>query len=814
MSSENSEHKKVVCTHCGLDVPRGLQVDGAEHQFCCSGCRTVYALLHDQGMGDFYDLRESCGISRPQEQQPPEPLSVSQAESVEAAIVRDESGQCSLRLYVAGIHCAACVWLLERLPQFVDGVISARLHFAESRLDVVWDEGRVDGQAVVLGITRLGYTPSVWVDNEAWQRSRKERRTWVLRFAIAAACAMGTMHLGLNIFAGEYTQDLSSEGAAWFAWLSCLVCLPVIGYCAQPYFRAARAALRLRQLSLDVNIAVVIAVGFTASVFNMLRGSTDLYFDAIAMFVCFLLGGRLILLWAQDKTLRRTDAMERLLPSRARVVGEESAKETTLQVENCGRLVPINMVQVGDCLAVGHGEIIPCDGVLVSSQAEINAAVLSGESRTLHCTVGQELFAGCTNSGDPLIVRVGVLQGQSRMAVLLNQLREQQPSQDTMSLMIERVQAYFAPLVAVLALGTWLWWAQESQEAAWTQALAIILVCCPCALGLAAPLTWAITVMRLVRKKIFVRNPSVFERIHVLDHVVFDKTGTLTEGKMRVANWQWTEQNILAPDLCESLVLTIQQRSDHPIAQAMTHYCLERVRQLEDSCTNIQETIGQGMSAVYAAKTIRIGNSAWLDMTLPETEQICIGISYDSTLVAHVFIDDVVRPEAADLVQRFTNQGTQVHMCSGDRQQVCTHIATQIGIKDVQAEHSPEDKAAYIQQLTGTVLMVGDGLNDSLALKEADISISVRGGLEAALGSTHAYLAASPLADLASLLTTAVRVRATVRLCLWVSLLYNIIGVVCVAAGWWGPLICAVAMPLSSLSVIGLVLLRIPSQNK
>jgi cation transport ATPase len=373
--------------------------------------------------------------------------------------------------------------------------------------------------------------------------------------------------------------------------------------------------------------------------------------------------------------------------------------------------------------------------------------------------------------------------------------------------LVERLNTLFAPAVALLALLCALlwWWLDPSRV--WDQVIALILAACPCAIGLAAPLTYALATGRALRLGLLLRDAGVIERLARLRHAVFDKTGTLTEGRMRVVEWRWAAAALESQrPLIEAAVAAVEARSPHPIALALCEHL--RGRELP-ACPleGFAVVAGAGVSADCPLGSLRIGSAAFCGLPPGGGDLSEVLVESEGRELARILLDDPPRPGIAAVLERLRARGVALAVCSGDAAGVTIRVARGFGIADARGEMSPEAKAARVAELqqTGLVLMVGDGLNDAPALSRADVAVGMRGGLQAAMDCSHVFLEHDDTALVGTLLDGASRARRCIHACLWVSLAYNLLAIACVMAGWWGPLVCAVAMPVSSLTVVVMV---------
>ncbi len=770
----------IACAHCGSPVP-GV-VDPAQAAFCCAGCRTAAEVIRACGLGDYHRLRASLGTVAPIAIDG-EPIADDAAYADEVVMRRD--GLAAIAWHVVGVRCAACVWLLERMSSLLPGVAHARVDLAMACLTVVYEPARTSPAAQVAIARTLGYQLRPYADANAGRARVRERRVLMSRFVVALASAMGSMHLGLNVTAGDIAGDMTASTRTFFAAASFIAALPALTWSAAPWWQGAKASLRARRWTLDATVAATLASAIVAGVVGALAGGA-VYADAAAMFVCLMLAARLGLDLVLDQAARDGAAIDGVLPRTARLLTGSGE-----------RVVATAALAPGDHVRVAAGEVLPCDGI-ADDAGWVETAVLTGESRAVAIVPGDIVLAGARSRTD-LTLRATAIGGATRVGQLLARARlsVHKPRPDSIA---DRMQAGFAPTVGLLAVFAAIWWWPAGPRTAIDQALAMILVCCPCALGLAGPLVRAVGISGATRRGILLRDPDVFERLRHLRHAVLDKTGTLTAGATILTRWDWIgEVNGSTRALVESAALACESRSRHPAAGAVAAWLANRGVSA-GAITDWREVPGGGIACTIAGRELRIGSGRFAAGEAGDGPLIAL----DGVPVARLRLDDPPLPEAAAQVARLRACGLTVHICSGDGPDAVASVAAAVGVVEVHAAQSPEDKARVVAELArdGGVLMVGDGVNDAPALSAADVGIGVRGGLEPCLECCGAFVARGGLAGAVDLFEASRRTASAERLCLAVSLAYNLAGVVAVLVGLAGPLVCAAAMPASSATVV------------
>lgn len=812
-SPRESRHLSVApraCAHCGLAVPASLVHEGEEEQFCCSGCRQVYALVREWGFDQYYRLVD-------QQQGVLEPARVTgrSFEDFDDALLQAEAteplgtGRCRTRLYLEGVHCSACVWLVEKLPAALPGVDEVRLNLGSSVAEVTWEPGRTRLSSIARALDRLGYTPHVHRASRVQEARRVEDRASLARLGVAAACAMNLMFLHGAIYAGEYS-GMATAYESLFRWFSLAVAVPVLLYSARPFFQTALAGLRARIVHIDLPIAIALSVAFAASAWNTVRGSGPLWFDSLAMLVAALLGARQVQRAAQRAALERADSLRGVafIEFARRLEGDGPG---ALAVE-----VPLSALTPGDRVEVRSGELVPVDGVILSGRSSLDNAVLTGEAVPLPVREGDLVNAGATNLGARLVVRVDAAGNETRVGALLAIVQEALTQRPALLRTTDLLARRFVQALLFLAVLTGAAWLHRGPQVALERVVALLVVACPCALGLSVPLAVSVALMRAARAGIFVKNPDALERLRQVDTVLLDKTGTLTEGRATVSRWH-------GEDAALQLARALEAESSHAVARAFRASYGRSVRIVREAA-DVLEVPGQGISGRLDGHEVRVGNrthaeasGASVPPALAELAETFVAeglspvfVSVDGRTAGVAGIGDPLRPDTLRTILALRKRGIHVRILSGDHPAVVARVAVELGIPpgDALGGLSPEAKRDLVAGLTGvpgrtgTVVMVGDGVNDAAALALADVGIAVHGGMGATIVAADIVLTREGVTPLLDILDGARRLRGVIRRNLGFSLFYNVAASALALLGFVGPLLAAILMPISSLSVV------------
>jgi len=732
------------------------------------------------------------------------------SEFIEESTQPAEGGR-SVDLFLDGVHCAACVWLVERLPYEMEGVSAARLNLPRARLELTFDPEHVRLSDVGRWLARFGYAarPS---RPDAGTASAAER-SLLIRMGVAWALAGNIMLVAFALYSG-LDADPTAPLASAARWFSLALMIPAVTYGAAPFFRRAGASLRsawraksLRHLHLDTPISLGILVGVGQSTWATVTGSGEVWFDSVAVLIAALLTARWIQLRSRRLAGEASDRLLALVPRVARRVDAEGILA----------VVDVDDLQPGDLVEVPAGEVLPVDGIVESGESRLDRAALTGEARPEPVTVASSVEAGTTNLIAPLRIRTRAVGEQTRVGRLLAWVEKGEVRRAPVVLWADRVGGVFVLAVLALAAFTatlWLWLDPAQMPA---HVAALLVITCPCALGMATPLALAVASGRAARAGIFVKSDEAVQQLTRIDTVVLDKTGTLTEGRMAVAS--------ATGDLADlERVAALEEHVTHPVAEAIVQAFGADIGLV--SC--VEAEAGAGVRGLVDSCAVVVGRPDWVveQAALPMPQEIASSLQevtahgltpvvalVDGRWAAVLGIGDRLRPEAADLVRQLEADGASVHILSGDHPAAVAHVASALGIDPSHAHGgvSPEAKREAIEALQadgGTVLMVGDGVNDAAALRQADVGAAVGGGTTAALVAADLFLTRRGIAPLLDALGGSRSAMRTVRVLLTLSLGYNVLGAAAAVAGWVTPLVAAAAMPVSSLLVVGLALLQ------
>lgn len=721
------------CLYCRVSF-----VNSVAQEFCCSACEALYKLEHDIDKGI-----NSTRFTK----------------SIEKYASLSEVKASEMTFYAEGLHCSSCVHLLERLPEFYDEILTSVVHFGESTVHVkISPEGSWPQVAAI--IEELGYHPTALSSRDRLlDQQKKENRQSLKRIGVAGACAGNIMLFVVPVYAG-----LAGTWAAVFNWLSFLLFLPILLYSAQPFYHGAWNFLKYRVINVDLPIVIAMLSGFCLSTYHLVRGEGAIYYDSTASFLFLILSSRYLLKRVQQKYLS----------------GDYLLQHLQLHKE----------LKVGEQLNLRQGERIPADGILLSSRAEIDMSLFSGESLSQYFQEGMKIFAGSTLLSPQATIQVEETGLQTRLGHLLQQLQTDSVQKNRFVNMTDKMAQILIASVSLLALLFFFAYSFVDVNQALERSLALIVVACPCALAFGTPLAYGLSLRKAQKHGLLIKNSDVFEKMLQVENVFFDKTGTLTEGTLRLAS---QDGDIDRQD--QRVILALQSVSSHPVAFAFRHAWqdIDAIPKMESR----EEILGEGVVGTFQGISYSLKRSLELNIL----EYIAVEYRVDGRLKAHFFFEDPLRANTRETLQKLSSYN--LHVLSGDKNNRAQKVAAQCGISDqnCHGDLSPEQKLKYIQQSRNTC-MIGDGANDSLALKAADVGIAVKGSVDLSLTSADVYFTRGGLQPLVELLAISSQARHTVRRNLMISLTYNALGGTLALAGFINPMVAAILMPISSVLIV------------
>lgn len=716
----------------------------------------------------------------------------------------EPSAQEQERLYLSGMHCAACVQLIEFRLRQLPGVIKFTINVTSHRADVIWQSDKTSLKKILDAIVSLGYgaLPSNQSPDEF---EKKENKLALWRLFVAGFAMMQIMMYAFPAYLVPVPQpdgDLTPDLDKLLKLASMIITIPVIGFSAAPFFKSAWRDVRNRHIGMDVPVSLGILLTFFASVWATFHGGA-VYFDSAIMFVFLLLGARYIESRVQKKTTAALRILTQLTPAMAqRISGYPDHRQ--MEVVDASVLAP------GDVFLVNAGESFPADGIILEGSSECDESLMTGESLPVSKTVGSEVIAGAVNIAGTLIVRALHVAGQTQLSTLISMMESAATEKPPLVLLADKHASRFLALILLIAFMSVVVWMQiDSSRALWI-GISIIVVTCPCALSLATPGVMSAAIGILAKNGVLITNGKVIQAMASATHFVFDKTGTLTVGKLRVVEMKQVVNN----DAAEHLAFTLASYSSHPVSKAIADaLSVNHSRLISEEIAEINEVPGRGVEVRYDGKLYRLGNidfvcehhSSKLMIPPDFTNKTVSAIGDDGQVFMLFALEDVLRADAKEAIQHLLANGKQILLLSGDRREVVQKIASECNITQAIGELSPQGKFKIVKKLQSTgasVVMVGDGMNDGPVLSLADVAVAMGQGAPISQSRSDLLLMSNRLTDLNFGFTVATKAFRLIRENLAWAVLYNALAIPAAVMGLLEPWHAALGMSLSSLIVV------------
>ncbi|MCY4230182.1 MAG: heavy metal translocating P-type ATPase [Alphaproteobacteria bacterium] len=710
------------------------------------------------------------------------------ADDLSAFVERNGDGSASLNLLVNDVHCARCIATIERAMRAEAGVVEARVNLTARRLRLSWREGVTDPGALVGRLARLGYPALPYSPAALSGAGRREEAVLLRALAVAGFAAGNVMLLSVSVWAGG-ESGMADTTRALMHWISALIALPAIAYAGLPFFRSAAGALAARRVNMDLPISVAIVVTGAISLAELLAERPDVYFDAALMLLFFLLTGRYL-------DLRTRGAMRATAENLSALAAQPAS---VLRPDGVCELVPAHAVRPGARVLVAAGERIPVDGYILSGRTVIDRSLLTGEATPEAALPGDKVYAGTVNAGDPVTLATTAAGDGTVLTEIVGLVEAAEQGRSAYIRLADRAARLYAPVVHGLALLAFVgWWGLGGlpPREALLIGVAVLIITCPCALGLAVPAVQVVACNRLLKHGVLVKAGDALERLAAVDAVLLDKTGTLTLGRPELAGQEALSEDDLAA------AASLASSSRHPLCRSLL-----RAVGPAPVCEDVREEPAMGLVSGSKTDEIRIGNRAWCGVSAdagdgPEGPELWL--SRPGRDPVQFRFADHLRPDAAAFVSWLKRQGFSVELYSGDGPVAVRSTAESLEIDIWKAEARPADKLARLEALKQAghrVLMVGDGLNDAPSLAGADASISPAEGADLAQTAADIVFQGERLGSVAVAIRIARRARRLVFQNFALAAAYNAFAVPLAVSGNVTPLIAAAAMSASSIAV-------------
>jgi Cu+-exporting ATPase len=776
------------CFHCGLDINPVEEILFDNRNFCCTGCKTVYEIFTLNGMDCYYDLEKSPGAT---------PLLNSTKydfldnEKIAERLLQFNEGQTQIvSLHIPHIHCSSCIWILENLRKLKPEITVSQVNFHEKTVRITFNSESVSLKEIVLLLCKIGYEPYISLEQYDSKTKQKDK-SLTYKLGVAFFCFGNIMLLSFPEYF-EMKEFWLDQYRGFFRSLILLLSLPSFFYSASGYYVAAYKSLKSKLLSIEIPIALGIVIMFVRSLVDIAFDYGPGFFDSLTGLIFFMLLGKSF----QIKTYRFL-SFERDYKSYFPVA------VTKIKSDGSEENIPIYEIESGNRLLIRNQELIPADGILLSKSAAIDYSFVTGESIPVNKISGDKIFAGGRLNG--IVIEIEAVQSvsQSYLTQLWsNEVFEKKATRKFESI-TDNVSRYFTPILLLISFAGFGYWIFYDINTAFNVFTAVLIVACPCALALTAPFTLGNVLRILGSSKFYLKNASVIEQLSKIDTIVFDKTGTITSGKLSDITYQGEPLSHKQLGLIKNSV----RASNHPLSRMLYDELPFYKTQPID---NFEEINGQGIEAEIEGDYIRIGSAKFVGNAEQSALQTVVYISINWIVLGKYIFHNEYRPGLSDLFNRLKDNYT-IKVLSGDNEGERT-VLEQLCPKGSELifNQKPEQKLEFIQALQQKghcVMMIGDGLNDAGALAQSNVGIAISENVNVFSPACDAILDASVLVKLDDYLRLSKKAIVTIKMSFTLSLLYNVVGLTFALTGNLLPLVAAIIMPLSTITIISFVTL-------
>lgn len=801
---------KIKCNHCHLEFDKNIMIKDNDLNFCCKGCQGVYHLLKSDGLESFYEKLGNKTIAPPIEVFNDDITKFDSLNFYDNYVSKTKEGFNQIDLIIEGIHCAACVWLNEKILFDTKGIVEANINFTTNKARIIWDDDILKLSQIILKIRSIGYNAYAYDSSVADIAASKAKQDYFVRIMVAVVCTMNIMMLSVAKYTGFFT-GITPEVMQMIHLGEFILSTPVLFYSGWVFYKGAYYGLKNKMVTMDLAVSTGATLSYIYSLTILLGAKGDSYFDSVAMIITFVLVGKYLEVIGKKSAVDTLDKIKSTLPLEAVIINGNEKK-----------VVALNSVNIGDIVEIKAGDKVPVDGKVISGNGSFDESTITGESIPVYKKVGDAVFSGTINLDSLIHFEVTKNFKNSTFSSIVSLLEDSLNSKPSIQIKANKISRGFSATILSLAFATFLVWyffgldlgfiyeGTNQFERSFIVAVSVIVIACPCALALATPMASLVGISELAKKGLLFKEAKFIETLAVASSVVFDKTGTLTKGELNVVKARILDDNIHKLNLLYSLI----DSSTHPVSLSIKRY-LEKNYNLElKKLENVKNIEAKGMSATY--KNVDEKEFEILGGNVELLREFGIYYKFDSSRTVYLFainkrviatfeLEDEIKDDSKELINYLQNKNIEVVMLTGDNEQVASRIAKELGIKKYLSHQTPVSKADFIKELkkqNKVVVMVGDGVNDSVALSSSDVAIAMGNSADISLAVSDVVLLNSTLKSLKEAFVISNKTYKHIKQNLGFSLLYNATTVPLAMAGFVIPLIAALSMSLSSLIVV------------
>ncbi|EAM0684811.1 heavy metal translocating P-type ATPase [Campylobacter jejuni] len=773
------------CEHCKLDYKQAQMIEYKGKIFCCKGCESVWEILHESGLDEFYEKLGNQTLSPVNFQ--------NEMKNYDEFITKTKEGFSEIYLMIHGIECAACVWLNEKILTKQEGILELDINHLNHKARIVFDEQSISLVQILRLIESIGYKASAYDASKASKKADLLKREFYSKLVVAIACVMNIMWIAVAKYAGFFSgMDKDTKDILNFAEF--ILCSPVLFYTGSHFYKSAFKTLNMHSLNMDVLVISGASLAYVYSLWAMFFRVGEVYFDSVAMIICFVFIGKYLEMFSKKRALDTIDGLNDFLQNEVLVFnGKEFVSKE------------VQKVCLGDRILLKTGDKILIDGICKSGEMSVDTSSLNGENTPKLIQKEDEIFSACIVLDGSVEYEATKLYKDSKLSQIIQLLELASSKKAKLESLVNSLLAYFSRtvlLIAFICFAFWFFYKEESFEISLVNAIAVLIIACPCALALATPVSNLVALGRALKKHILFKSSSVIEDLSKCDCVVFDKTGILTKIELEL------KEVFLDKALDLNELYNFVKLSKHPISQNIVLYLKQKgAKDLNLDFKKLSSIQAKGLSAELNEGLLLGGSSKFLQekgIVAKEFDNTHFIFAKEGKILAFFEFDSVLREGAKELIAYLKKEKKELMILSGDHQKAVEKIAKKLEIQNYQASCLPEDKMKTIENLSKNykVLFVGDGVNDALALKYASVSMTLREGSDLAIESSDVLLLKNDLLSLKKAIKLSKNTFKIIKQNLAFSLFYNACTIPLAFLGMINPLFAAISMSFSSIIVV------------
>ena len=775
------------CFHCGLDIVKEAEILFDEKTFCCAGCKTVYEIFSLNDLACYYDFEKSPGAS-PQDIKGK--YNFLENESIVSKLLEfQEDTTAIVSLSIPHIHCSSCIWILENLQRLQKGISNSQVNFPEKKVRIIYHSDEVSLSEIVQLLCSIGYEPYISLEDYETSKTKTDR-SLTYKLGVAFFCFGNIMLLSFPEYF-EVKEFWLDNYKPFFRWLIFALSLPSFFYSASGYYVSAYKSIKSRMLNIDIPIALGIIVMFIRSTYDIVMNHGSGFFDSLASLIFFMLLGKMFQIKTYSFLSFERD-FKSYFPVAVTRINTDASEES----------VAVYDVQKGDRLLIRNQELIPVDGILISEKTAIDYSFVTGEAIPISKRSGDKIFAGGKQLGDVVEMEVLFSVSQSYLTQLWSNDVFQKKVEQKYKSITDSISRYFTPILLLIAFVGFFYWIFIDANIAFNVFTAVLIVACPCALALTAPFTLG-NILRIVGKqKFYLKNALVIEQLAKVDTVVFDKTGTITtniKSNITYEGVPLSENNLIR-------IKTLLRASNHPLSRMLYDFLPKMSKRV---ISDFEEITGKGIQGQVMNRFIKIGSAAFAGKSDENSGlQTSVHIQIDDAYFGKYVFKNQYRDGLEELFKSL-KKNYQIKVLSGDNEGEKAALETRLPTgTELVFNQKPEQKLTFIKQLQDkgkNVMMVGDGLNDAGALAQSNVGVSISENVNVFSPACDAILDAGQFEKLHYFLKLSKKAMQVIKMSFGLSLLYNVVGLTYAVTGQLEPLVAAIIMPLSTITIVSFV---------